>query len=73
MIIKTWKTYSKIFKIFKCENQIFENPENQPKWLATLFVLNKLIEKSGCIQNLRVVEPIIMANFIFVENPVEGE
>ena len=52
------------------ENECFENPENQPKWLASLLILNKLFEKNGCNQNLRLVELIFMVYFILSENPV---
>ena len=36
------------------ENENFENPENQPKQLASLLVLNKLIEKNGCNQDFKI-------------------
>ena len=29
------------------ENEYFENPENQPKWLASLLILNELLKKMG--------------------------
>ena len=52
------------------ENEYFENPENQPKWLASLLILNELLKKNGCNQNLCLVEPIVMVYFIFDEDQV---
>ena len=78
-----WSTHISIFQIFitqtferlfqwysiLLENEIFENSENQPKWSASLFVLNKLILKNWCNQNLRLVEPIVMVYFLFFWKP----
>ena len=54
------------------ENENFENPENQPKWLASLLILNKLFEKNGCNQNLHLVKLIAMVYFILLKNRFKG-
>ena len=55
------------------ENECFENPENQPKWLASLLILNKLFVKNGCNQNLRLIKLMVMVYFIFAGNFVWGD
>ena len=47
-----------------------ENFDNQLKLLASLLVLNKLIEKNESIQNLHLIEPIVMVYLIFAIDPV---
>ena len=52
------------------ENENVGNPENQPKWLASSLILNKLFDKNGCNQHLCFVEPIVMVYLIFNDDQV---